>query len=423
VAKQGFIDLKESLALALDVLRRNPLRSFLTVVGIMIGVTTIIAIGAVITGLNANVLKQISTLGSNTIIVSRLPFATLGRLPAAVRQRKDIRAEWGEGISHLPHIAAASASARIQDPNLGTGSSMVRRGNYRAQNVILQGSPPPMATITNLELDRGRFFNDTDEEHHSNVTVLGHDAAETLFPNHEDPIGQEILLEGRVFTVIGLLQEQKQALGTGKNPNDNIAMIPLATLRAMHSEIRDFVLFAAADDGKDMDAAMGEVREYLRRVRKVSGDQPDDFEVMSTDTFLDLWKEISSGIFIVMLAVGSVALLVGGIGVMNIMLVSVTERTREIGVRKAIGAKRSNILTQFLLEATTLSGVGGVMGVVLGWIIVLILRIAAPSFPASVSGLLVALGVGVAGMIGLFFGVYPAWKAARLNPVEALRYE
>ena len=421
--RREFGDVKESVLLALDVLRRNPLRSFLTVLGIMIGVTTIIAIGAVITGLNANVLRQIQMLGSNTIICSRLPFATLGRLSSAVRQRKDIRAEWADGLSNLPFVKAAAASARIQNPEVGVGSSSVRRGNLWAKSVILQGAPPAMAMITNLEVARGRFFNQTDEDHHSSVAVIGSDTATTLFANHEDPLGQDILVEGRVFTVVGVLQAQKQALGTGQNPNDNIVMMPLSAMRGLHSEIRDFVLFVQADDSKDMTTVIGEVREYLRRMRRLSSDKPDDFEVMTTDTFLDLWKEISGGIFIVMMAVGSVALLVGGIGVMNIMLVSVTERTREIGVRKAIGARRSNILTQFLLEATTLAATGGILGVILGWMIVLILRLAFPSFPASVSPALVALGVSVASMIGIFFGVYPAWKASQLNPVDALRYE
>jgi putative ABC transport system permease protein len=172
-----------------------------------------------------------------------------------------------------------------------------------------------------------------------------------------------------------------------------------------------------------MPIVIDEVRDYLRRMRRLPSDKPDDFAIMTTDTFLDLWNEISSGIFIVMLAVGSVALLVGGIGVMNIMLVSVTERTREIGVRKAIGARRSNILTQFLLESVTLAVLGGVIGVLLGCSIVLLIRLIFSSFPAAVSVLLVVVGVSVAGSIGVFFGVYPAWKAARLNPVEALRYE
>jgi len=418
-----FAGFGESVALALDVLRRNPLRSFLTVLGIMIGVSTIIVIGAVVNGLNKNVLGQIEVLGSNTIICFRFSWAVMGRRSPEELQRKELKAEWAEGLAKLPHVLAATPSARIQNLDFGLGSSSVRRGNNRAQNVILQGNTPAIATITNLELERGRFFNDTDLEHRSPVTVLGHTTTKTLFPNHEDPLGQEVLLEGKVFTVIGVLKEQKQALGNGDNPEDNIAIVPFSTMRALHPEFKDFVLFVRADDATTMPIVVDEVREFLRRMRRLPSDQPDDFAIMTTDTFMDLWNEISDGIFIVMLAVGSVALLVGGIGVMNIMLVSVTERTREIGVRKAIGARRSNILTQFLLESVTLAMIGGVIGVLLGCSIVFLIRLAFSSFPASVSVLLVVIGVSVAGSIGVFFGVYPAWKAARLNPVEALRYE
>ncbi len=199
--------------------------------------------------------------------------------------------------------------------------------------------------------------------------------------------------------------------------------MPFSMIQKLHPEFKNVVLMAKADTTENLPLVVDETREYMRRMRKLASDQDDDFAILTTDTFLDLWKQISSGIFIVMLAVGSVALLVGGIGVMNIMLVSVTERTREIGVRKAIGARRANILLQFLLEAVTLSGIGGVIGVLLGSSIVLCIRLAFSSFPASVSILLVLLGVSVASVIGIFFGVYPAWKAARLNPVEALRYE
>jgi putative ABC transport system permease protein len=418
-----FDEAKESILLALDVLRRNPLRSSLTILGIMIGVTTIIVIGAVVNGLNSNVLGQIQQLGSSTIICYRFSWATLGRLSPEVLQRKKLKAEWADGIAQLPHVVAVAPTVQVENYEINAGASTVRRGNLRAKNVILEGDVPEVAEISSFEMAEGRFFNETDQEHRLPVMVLGHVLATTLFPNGEDPLGQEVELEGHVFTVIGVLAITKQALGTGDNPQDNIAILPLSTMRKMHPEHDDFAILVKADTTDNLPIVVDEVREYLRRVRKLPSDKPDDFAILTTDTFVDFWNQISDGIFIVMLAVGSVALLVGGIGVMNIMLVSVTERTREIGVRKAIGARRTNILWQFLLEAVTLAGLGGAMGVILGSSIILIVRLAFPSFPAAVTVFLVALGVSVASLIGVFFGVYPAWKASLLNPVEALRYE
>ena len=421
--RAGFYHFKESLELALDSLKRNPLRSSLTILGIVIGVSTIIAISAVVNGLNSNVIGAVESLGSNIIIVSRISWANGGRPTPEMLQRKFLMPEWADEIALLPHVTASAANLRDFKPEFDTGMSSVRRGNVRAKNVILEGDSPSIENIFDITLDSGRFFNATDAIHHSAVTVLGRDTSDLLFPPPEDPIGKEVLIEGKVFLVIGVAAPEKQAFGNGKNPEDNQARMPLSTMQSLHPELKDYSLFAKASDGKYVTAVVDEMREYLRRKRRLTSEKDDNFAIFTPDAFIDLWNQISGGIFVVMFAVGSVALLVGGIGVMNIMLVSVTERTREIGVRKAIGARRSDILRQFLLEAITLAAIGGVIGEILGSALGLSVRLVFSGLPTSISLFWLVLGFAVSAMIGIFFGVYPAWKAARLNPVEALRYE
>jgi putative ABC transport system permease protein len=253
--------------------------------------------------------------------------------------------------------------------------------------------------------------------------MLGYDTARTLFPGSPaDSIGQEVTLNGQLFTVIGTMEKRRQGISGGSNPEDNIAVMPVTTLRKLYPNQKDYVIFLKASDPKMVAEAVEETRDLLRRKRRLTSDKPDDFAIFTSDYFLDLWNKISGLIFILMFAVASVGLIVGGIGVMNIMLVSVTERTREIGVRKAIGAKRSNILAQFLIEAVTLSAVGGVIGVVIGSGLTLLLHYGL-SVPATLSVFWITTALVLCAMIGIVFGVYPAWKAARLDPVEALRYE
>jgi putative ABC transport system permease protein len=255
------------------------------------------------------------------------------------------------------------------------------------------------------------------------VVLLGYDTTRILFPESpERSLGQEVIIDGQLFTVIGALQKQKQGISGGANPEDNSAYMPVATLRKLYPNQKDYVIFAKARDPNNVGQAVEEIRDLLRRKRRLSNDKPDDFALFTSDYFLDLWNKISGLIFILMFAVASVGLIVGGIGVMNIMLVSVTERTREIGVRKAIGAKRSNILAQFLIEAVTLSGVGGIIGVLFGSGLSLLMRYGL-KMPAVLSLFWIATALILCALIGIVFGVYPAWKAARLDPVEALRYE
>ena len=421
--KPGALKFREEVLLALDTLRKNPLRSALTILGIVIGITTVITVSAMINGLNDNVLAGIRDLGSDTIICYRFPWASLSRPPSEWLNRKELQPEWAEDIEKLPHVSAASPSMRIFMPQFGAGTADVRRGQFRAKNVILQGNSPSINRIFDMKLQFGRAFDENDTEHRSPVVMLGYDTTRTLFPGSPaDAVGQEVTLNGQLFTVIGTMEKRRQGISGGSNPEDNIAVMPVTTLRKLYPNQKDYVLFVKASDPKMVAEAVEETRDLLRRKRRLTSDKPDDFAFFTTDYFLDLWNRISGLIFILMFAVASVGLMVGGIGVMNIMLVSVTERTREIGVRKAIGAKRSNILAQFLIEAVTLSAVGGIIGVILGSSLTLALRYGV-SMPATLSLFWIVTALVLCALIGIVFGVYPAWKAARLDPVEALRYE
>ncbi len=413
----------EEVLLALDTLRTNPLRSALTILGIVIGITTVITVSAMINGLNDNVLAGIRELGSDTIIAYRFPWAGLSHPPSAWFTRKELQPEWAEDMEKLPHVLAASPSMRIFMPQFGSGTADLRRGAYRAKNVILQGNSPSINRIFDMKIQFGRPFDQNDTDHRTPVVMLGYDTARILFPeNAAQSIGQEVTLNGQLFSVIGTMEKRKQGISGGANPEDNIAVMPVTTLRKLYPNKKDYVIFAKASDPKMVSEAVEEMRELLRRKRRLTSDKPDDFALFTSDYFLDLWNKISGLVFLLMFAVASVGLVVGGIGVMNIMLVSVTERTREIGVRKAIGARRNSILAQFLIEAVTLSAIGGVIGVIFGSGLTLLLRYGL-TVPATLSLFWIVTALVLCALIGIGFGVYPAWKAARLDPVEALRYE
>jgi len=412
----------EEFLLALDTLRKNPLRSALTILGIVIGITTVITVSAMINGFNDNVLAGIRELGSDTVIAYRFPWASLSHPPSSWFTRKELQPEWADEMEKLPHVLAASPSMRIFMPQFGAGTADLRRAAYRAKNVILQGNSPSIERIFDMKIQYGRAFDYTDTEHRSPVIMIGYDTARVLFPDPSASIGKDVTLNGQLFTVIGTMEKRKQGISGGSNPEDNIAVMPVTTLRKLYPNNKDYVIFAKASDPKYVAEAVEEMRELLRRKRRLTNDKPDDFALFTSDYFLDLWNKISGLIFLLMFAVASVGLIVGGIGVMNIMLVSVTERTREIGVRKAIGARRKSILVQFLIEAVTLSAIGGVIGVLFGSGLTLLLRYGL-SVPAVLSVFWIISALVMCAMIGIVFGVYPAWKAARLDPVEALRYE
>jgi putative ABC transport system permease protein len=412
----------EIVQMATDTIRSNKLRSSLTVLGIVIGVTMVISVSSIGRGLDDNVRDVVASIGSNVIFAYHLEPFTFGRPTEEMRIRKKLTFEDAEAVSQLPHVKAAGALIQFLHPELGVGTFAVKYQDRKAKNTILEGDTASMKDVVDLRMDSGRWFTENEEERHATVILLGHDTVEELFP-FESPLGKEINIEGRLFEVIGVAAKVKSVFGGGKDPDDNKVFFPLTTFRTLHPELKDHWIVVKATSHEAMPRAIDEIRELLRRRRKVPTDKADDFAVFTSDSISDVWNQLTGMLFVGMFAISSVGLIVGGVGVMNIMLVSVTERTREIGVRKAIGARKRDILLQFTLEATILTAVGGAIGILLGAIIVWIIPALWPSLPAHMSLFWTMFGFTSAAGTGLIFGIYPAWKAANLDPIEALRYE
>ena len=411
----------ESVKMALNTLRANKLRSGLTILGIVIGVTTVITISSVINGLNNRVAEFVNSLGSNVFWVFHMP--VIGVRPTTEQlTRKKLNIDDVMALRMLPHVVAADGAYQHVKRQFRVGNVDVKFGGKKVSGTILQGTTAAVGDVNDLKFIQGRLYTDEEDRRGAHVCVLGHDTWEELFGD-QNAIGTEVAVESGLYTVIGVLDKQKQPFGGGKNPNDNVVDFPLGTFHNLHPEEKEMWVSVKYDDAKNKALVEEEIRELMRIRRKVKTQSDDNFEIFGPDSLTKLWDQLTSGLVAFMIAVSSVGLMVGGVGVMNIMLVSVTERTREIGVRKAIGATKHTILTQFTTEAVTLCAVGGIVGVLLGAVITWIIYFLPIGLPATLSTMWVTIGFGVSCAIGLLFGIYPAWKAANLDPIEALRYE
>ncbi len=409
-------DIKESALMALDTIRANKLRSALTILGVSVGVVTIIFMVSIIQGLNKAFADQIESLGSNTIFVSKFE-PSFGRPPGPDEiHRKDLTMDDAEALrTEAPSIVGVSPIHRMI-------AATVRYQDKQTDTPILLGVTPYYEFVQTQYVASGRFINEIDMQDRSNVVIIGVDVKQALFP-YEDPVDKDVRINGNPYHVIGVMEPLGNFFGQSR---DNSIFIPITTFDKYNPdppfpEVVFFVIVRPRSRAY-VKSAIDEITDILRRRRRVPVGAPNNFGISSEDSLLDVYNQLTGATAHVLTSISFVALMIGGIGVMNIMLVSVTERTKEIGVRKAVGATRLNILSQFLIEAVVLTAIGGLAGLAVGEIASLLMNKYSP-LPAYVPLWAIVVGVGISAAVGIIFGLWPAWKAARLNPIDALRWE
>jgi putative ABC transport system permease protein len=414
MATQRPHSVRENLLLALDTLRTHKFRAFLTILGVLIGTATVIGVASIFKGLDQQMVELAESYGTRTLFIYKFEPGIKFNLSREERMRKPLTYEQAMAIQETcPSVESVGVQI------FTWGSVVAKRKGVEMLDVDFHGATAEEFQNVNADLKDGRLYTRVDDLHRSDVAVIGADIVQRFFEG-EDPIGKEIQVDGHSFEVIGTLSKRKGFLGD--NGSDRVVMVPYFTYKKLHPQAKENAIDALVFPGK-MDQAKDEITGLLRRLRNDKPSDPDSFGIASAQSIVTQFRDIMGMVVLVTVVVSSIGLLVGGIGVMNIMLVSVTERTREIGVRKAIGARRSDITWQFLLEAMTLTGAGGVAGIAMGYLLSFLIRTLVPALPSTVPLWAVIMGFVASVSIGLFFGLWPAMKASRLDPIVALRHE
>lgn len=409
------VALRNNVMLALDTIREHKMRTFLTMLGVIIGTGTIIGVGSILTGFDGAVTNVIRSLGPNAIIVSRTPAFRTSDLTPEERARKFFTYLDAETLRNDCRSCVRVSATLWQNNRRPVVTKYQGNAIYQTQ---LSGVEESYAQTGQIDIDQGRFFTELEDRHHDPVAVIGADTQKSLFGDLNS-LGKEINVDGQTFRVIGTLHRPNASFF---DSSDNRVIVPFFAMRKAYPNSRDVSLIVTAADGH-VPQALDEIRNILRVARHVKPNQPENFALSTAEQMVEQFRQITAMTFLVMIVLSSIGLLVGGIGVMNIMLVSVTERTREIGIRKAIGARRIDIIVQFLSEAAVLTGLGGLFGLVLGWGIAMLSKLIFTAIPTTVPAWAAIAGISVSVGVGLFFGIWPASKAAKLDPVTALRYE
>ena len=410
----------ENLKMALATLRGNKLRSFLTIIGVVVGVITVMLISSIISGIGMAVEQQVKSFGTRSIFIYKMDIGIrFGRPSREERQRPDLTLDDALALRRLSEVETAVPFLNVSSGFFGNATVVAAKGK-QTNSIQLQGTLPELEQSGTEVLIEGRWFTHAENDYKVDVCLIGDTVKETFFP-YESPIGETLDINGRKFTIIGHLQKKEQLFGGGGGNNDesNTIYMPFSSALRMKPNADDVFILAIAKEGR-LQQAQDQIVDHLRVRRQVPFGKPNNFSTATADSIIEQFQSITAGVALAMIVISSIGLMIGGIGVMNIMLVSVTERTREIGIRKAVGAKQSDILMQFLIEAATLTGFGGLVGLLIGWVLTLLVSLVFPSYVpwwAPPMGFFASVG------IGLIFGIWPAWKAARLDPIESLRYE